>query len=243
MLSLVKKNARATGPGRTAAVAIVALSLAAAAAAPRVALGAELRGRVRLPAAIAARTPLPNPYPGVVTAAGDAAARSAARLCADDAVISLVPLRGTPLPGARRTMRAAELRQRNQSFAPRVLAVPVGATVAFPNDDPFYHNVFSYSATKRFDLGRYGSGKSKSVTFDKPGLVKVFCEIHSDMVAYIAVLESDLFTMPARDGAYVFDGIAPGEYEVKVWHPDLNEWSSRVSVAENGATALDIDLR
>ncbi|MFN0149154.1 MAG: hypothetical protein ACKVU1_00400 [bacterium] len=229
--------------GRLRALAFAAFVVCVAMVVPGTAFGGDLRGRVRLPAAMSAGVALPNPYPGVVTSSADGGARSAARLNADDAVISLVPVAGTPRPRAKRTIRAAELRQKNQAFAPRVLAVPVGATVSFPNDDPFYHNVFSYSAAKRFDLGRYGSGKSKDLTFDKPGLVKVFCEIHSDMVGYIAVLESDLFTMPARDGAYDIAGLAAGEYEVKVWHPDLSEWSSRVAIPESGAATLDIDLR
>jgi len=243
MTRIAERNERTFGRGRAAVLAIVAICASATAAAPRIAFGGELRGRVMLPAAVAARSAPPNPYPGVVSAAGGDRTLPAGRLSADDAVISLVPRAGTPRSVAKKVIRAAELRQQNQAFAPRVLAVPVGATVSFPNDDPFYHNVFSYSAAKRFDLGRYGSGKSKSVTFDKPGLVKVFCEIHSDMVGYIAVLESDLFTMPARSGAYDIAGLAPGEYDVKVWHPDLSEWSARVSIAESGATTLDIDLR
>ncbi len=243
MTSRVKNVLRTYEPCRVSALAMAALVVCAAMIAPGIAFGGELRGRVKLPAAMSAGVALPNPYPGVVTSAANGGARSAVRLNAHDAVISLVPVSGTPRPTTKRTMSAAELRQKNQAFAPRVLAVPVGATVSFPNDDPFYHNVFSYSAAKRFDLGRYGSGKSKSLTFDKPGLVKVFCEIHSDMVGYIAVLESDLFTMPARDGAYDIAGLAAGEYEVKVWHPDLSEWSSRVTIPESGAATLDIDLR
>ena len=81
----------------------------------------------------------------------------------------------------------AVLDQRNEAFVPYVLAITVGTTVDFPNSDKTYHNVFSFSKAQRFDLGRYARGESKSVRFDEPGVVRVFCEIHSHMSAYILV--------------------------------------------------------
>jgi plastocyanin len=209
-------------------------------------LAAELRGRVALARSSASKTASPNPYPGTVSALTSGADRAPAGWSVTDAVIYATPVGGAPRLAARsargRMPVLPELRQRDQMFVPRVLPVCIGTEVAFPNDDPFYHNVFSYSAAKRFDLGRYGSGKSRTVIFDRPGLVKVFCEIHSDMQAYVLVLETPHFAVPAQDGAYAIEGLAPGEYDVTVWHPDRPEWSTRVAVAAEGATTLDAQV-
>jgi plastocyanin len=228
------------------------LVVAAALSLPAASRGGELCGRVTVPSSVSARVEMPDPYPGSVAAAGASSKGSARRgksLTPADAVISLVPVDPARVAKSARSPRSLSpselptLRQKDQAFVPRVLAVAAGTKVAFPNDDPFYHNVFSYSSAKRFDLGRYGSGKSKSVTFDQPGLVKVFCEIHSDMVGYIVVVSGDDFAMPAKDGAYCVDGVEPGEYDVTVWHPDLSEWTSRVTIPASGVAMLDIDMR
>lgn len=226
--------------------------VAAALSLPVASRGGELCGRITVPSIVSARVEMPNPYPGSVAAAGAGSAGSARHrksVTPEDAVISLVPVDGARVTSSARSQRTLSpselpsLRQKDQAFVPRVLAIAAGTKVAFPNDDPFYHNVFSYSSAKRFDLGRYGSGKSKSVTFDHAGLVKVFCEIHSDMVGYIVVVPGDDFTMPTKDGAYCVDSVEPGEYDVTVWHPDLSEWTSRVTIPASGAATLDIDLR
>ena len=108
--------------------------------------------------------------------------------------------------------------QQDKTFFPHVLVVQTGTTVAFPNIDPLYHNVFSYSRTKRFDLGRYQKGKAKQVTFDKPGLVEVFCEIHEDMHSYILVLDTPYFARTDKDGQYSLQ--APvGPYRLLAWTP------------------------
>jgi plastocyanin len=135
--------------------------------------------------------------------------------------ISPAPSAGTPA-----------LQQINQSFEPHVLGVPVGTTVEFPNMDLVYHNVFSYSKPKRFDLGYYGKGKSKRVTFDKPGVVQVFCDIHSNMNAYVLVVDTPFVTQPGDDGAFSFEGLPNGTYQLKVWHPDLGERSMQVTVSD-----------
>lgn len=231
---------------------VLGLVVAAALSLPVTSRAGELCGRVTVPSSVSARVEMPDPYPGSVAAAGAGSKGSSRRgksLTPEDAVISLVPVdraRAASPARSQRSLASSELpslRQKDQAFVPRVLAIPAGTKVSFPNDDPFYHNVFSYSSAKRFDLGRYGSGKSKSVTFDQPGLVKVFCEIHSDMVGYIVVASGDDFAMPTRDGAYRVGDIEPGEYEVTVWHPDLNEWTSRVTIPATGVAMLDIDLR
>ena len=92
--------------------------------------------------------------------------------------------------------------QRDQTFVPHVLAITVGTTVEFPNSDLTFHNVFSLSKTKSFDLGRYSRGKSKSVRFDRPGVVQVFCDIHSHMSAFILVFAHRYFAVTDRAGRH-----------------------------------------
>jgi hypothetical protein len=110
------------------------------------------------------------------------------------------------------------MEQEGMSFKPHVLAVVKGTEVEFPNRDMLFHNVFSLSKTASFDLGRFAQNASKSLRFAKPGIVKVFCHIHSDMSGVIVVLDNPFFASPASDGQYVIDGIPPGEYRVVAWH-------------------------
>ena len=97
---------------------------------------------------------------------------------------------------------------------PHVLAIIAGTSVDFPNSDRTYHNVFSLSKTKQFDLGRYAAGRSKSVRFDRPGIVRVFCDIHSHMSAFILVFAHRFFAVDRRRGRYRLDGVPPGTYTV-----------------------------
>ena len=110
------------------------------------------------------------------------------------------------------------MRQENSTFLPHVLAVQRGSTVEFPNSDPIFHNVFSLSKAASFDLGRYPQGQAKGVRFDKPGLVKVFCHIHSDMSAIIMVLDNPFFTTPDSNGHFQIDGLPSGTYRAVGWH-------------------------
>jgi plastocyanin len=113
--------------------------------------------------------------------------------------------------------RRARMDQRNETFVPYVLAISAGSTVDFPNNDDIYHNVFSLSSTKRFDLGRYAAGHSKSVLFDRPGVVRVFCEIHSHMTAFILVFAHRFFDTTDGAGRYRIEGVPPGTYELAAW--------------------------
>jgi len=110
------------------------------------------------------------------------------------------------------------LDQRNLEFHPRVLPILVGTTVDFPNRDNLFHNVFSYSQTKEFDLGRYPRNDSRSVTFDQPGVVRVYCDIHAHMSATILVLGNPYFTVPSDNGAYVIQHIPEGKYTLVFWY-------------------------
>ena len=128
----------------------------------------------------------------------------------------------------------ARIDQRNETFVPHVLAIVAGTTVDFPNSDLTYHNVFSLSKAKSFDLGRYAVGKSKAVRFDKPGIVRVFCEIHSHMSAFILVFSHRYFAVTAPDGSYRIDNVPPGTYSVFVWNESLPLDSRRVTLPESG---------
>jgi plastocyanin len=134
----------------------------------------------------------------------------------------------TPAPGR------ARLDQKNETFVPYVLAVTVGSTVDFPNRDRIYHNVFSLSKPKRFDLGRYPRGQSRSVRFDQPGVVRVFCEIHSHMSAFILVFAHRYFAATDGEGRYRLEGVPPGVYALAVWNDGAVRARREVRVAAGG---------
>jgi plastocyanin len=136
---------------------------------------------------------------------------------------------------------APRLAQIGERFVPRVLPIAVGTAVDFPNLDPIYHNVFSLSPVRRFDLGKYARGHSKQVTFPRPGVVNVFCDIHSEMAAWIVVLPHRFFTQPDAQGRFELPPLPPGRYVLKVWHPDVPETRSEVVLV--GATQnVEIEL-
>jgi len=137
----------------------------------------------------------------------------------------------TPPPGR------AVLDQRNEAFVPYVLAVTVGSTVDFPNSDRVYHNVFSLSKPERFDLGRYPKGRSRSVRFDRPGVVRVFCEIHSHMNAFILVFAHRYFAATDAEGRYRIEGVPPGTYTLAVWSDGQVRARREVRVAAAGDVA------
>jgi plastocyanin len=139
--------------------------------------------------------------------------------------------------------RRARMDQRNETFVPHVLAITVGTVVDFPNNDATYHNVFSLSRAKAFDLGRYASGRSKSVTFDRPGIVRVFCDIHSHMNAFILVFSHRFFAVTDEHGRYRIDGIPPGTYTVTVWNEAVPRESRAVTIGSGGGEVeLDVVL-
>ena len=153
----------------------------------------------------------------------------------------VVFIEGAQAPSAAWSGKTPEITQSRQRFVPRVLGIPAGTTVEFPNEDLVFHNVFSYSKSKRFDLGYYGRGKSKSVRFEKAGLVKVFCDIHSNMAAYVLVVKTPFVTQPGSDGHYEITGIPDGEYVVNVWHPQRGTKSKKVVITD-GVTQHDVTL-
>lgn len=147
-------------------------------------------------------------------------------------------LAGAPAPTPS---GAARLVQRNQAFEPTLLVVPVGGGVDFPNGDPTFHNVFSYSRAKRFDLGRYRQGESKRVSFDRPGYVKVLCEVHKWMRAAIIVVENPYYAIAGDAGHFRIDGIPPGRHRVTIEHFDRRTQVD-VDVRDGATTALNLRL-
>jgi plastocyanin len=137
----------------------------------------------------------------------------------------------------------AVMDQRNETFVPHLLAITTGTTVDFPNSDRIYHNVFSLSKTKSFDLGRYAAGRSQAVRFDRPGIVRVFCDIHSHMNAFILVFSHRFFAVTDADGRYHIDDIPPGTYNVVAWNEGLTSEPRAAAVPDGGSTELDFQLR
>ncbi|MCA1651283.1 MAG: hypothetical protein LC753_13740, partial [Acidobacteria bacterium] len=133
----------------------------------------------------------------------------------------------------------ARIDQRNETFVPHVLAIVAGTTVNFPNNDETYHNVFSLSKSRSFDLGRYAAGRSKSVRFDRPGIVRVFCDIHSHMSAFILVFAHRFFAVTDDDGRYRIEHVPPGSYTVIAWNEALPPDARRVAVPDAGG---DVEL-
>ena len=136
----------------------------------------------------------------------------------------------------------AEIRQRDENFFPRVVAVPVGSTVDFPNDDDIFHNVFSLSRVKSFNLGRYAHGKSASIRFDKPGIVKVFCDIHSHMTATVVVFNHPWFVVPTEDGAFSLADLPAGDRDLSAWHERLGDTTLRLRLEAGRETPAEFVL-
>ena len=138
---------------------------------------------------------------------------------------------------------APVMAQRDSAFVPSVVAVQVGGSVTFPNGDPFFHNVFSYSSAQRFDLGRYPQGESKTVAFPEPGIIEVFCEVHEFMRGAILVTESPFHAVVGADGTFRISGVPPGEHTVAIWHPDHQAVERRVTVPAGGPARVEVELR
>ncbi len=135
-------------------------------------------------------------------------------------VVWLTPLQqgaATPAPTHQTTYR---LVQKNKQFSPHLLVVPTGASVEFPNEDPFFHNVFSLFNGKRFDLGLYESGTSRSVRFDREGVSYIFCNIHPEMGAIVLSLSTPYYGISAADGSVIIHNVPPGSYRLNSWSED-----------------------
>jgi plastocyanin len=134
----------------------------------------------------------------------------------------------------------AVMDQRNERFVPHVLAVMVGTIVDFPNSDLIYHNVFSLSRAKRFDLGRYAAGKSKGVRMDRPGVVRVFCDIHSHMSAFVLVFNHRFFDVTDVEGRFELPSLPAGTYTVVGWYEGEARITRSVVVPPSGWAEVDL---
>jgi plastocyanin len=140
------------------------------------------------------------------------------------------------------TNRPFQVATRKKEFVPRVLAVPVGSTVTFPNDDPILHNVFSVSGANRFDLGLYRKGPGKSWTFKSPGPVRVFCNVHHSMVSYIYVSDSPYYASPSADGNFVIADVPDGAGTLEVWHEQTDGLTRPLAAKERGPLKLQVEI-
>jgi hypothetical protein len=123
---------------------------------------------------------------------------------------------------------------KGKAFIPHVAVVPVGGTVEFPNEDPIFHNAFSVSGDNRFDLALYKRPKVGSFTFQHPGVVKVYCNIHPQMSAVVLVRDNPLFARAAADGSFTIEGVPAGRHILKAWHERAGETAQEVTVPEKG---------
>jgi plastocyanin len=196
-------------------------------AAARPAAGA-IEGKVTVRERPARRAP--SRYPS----GGGGAARPVQRIPA------VVYLEGS-LPGAARA-GANEMAQQDTAFAPAVLVVRPGTEVSFPNRDGFFHNVFSYSSTQRFDLGRYPRGEAKTVRFDETGAVKIYCEVHESMRAAVIVTENPFYAVLGPEGTFRLEGVPAGVHRLVVWHVDLGTETQEVRVPDGGTARVEITI-
>jgi plastocyanin len=143
---------------------------------------------------------------------------------ASKVVVWLTPLGNTPAPSPppQQSSEIPQLVQRNKSFHPSLLVIPAGGQVEFPNQDPFFHNVFSLFDGKRFDLGLYESGTTQFVKFDKPGISFIFCNIHAQMSAVVIAVNTPYYAISNGHGEISIGGVVPGRYQMHVFHSSVS---------------------
>jgi len=189
-------------------------------------------------------------FPAVLGAAGGDAATGIIKGAVtiggkptQDVVVSVIGLSKEQAKAATAGVKTkkAVMDQRSMKFIPYVLPVVVGTSVEFPNNDTVWHNAYSKGGAKDFDLGVYPPGKSKSVTFDKPGVVKVLCNAHPSMEAFIVVNESPYFSSADSRGNYRLDRLPLGKYRIQVWHPQLGTMEATAELARDGEV-LDVNF-
>jgi plastocyanin len=162
---------------------------------------------------------------------------------ADDVGQAVVWLDGPRASGP--TPVQAEIGTSGKEFSPHVLVVPAGSTVAFPNHDPFNHNVFSLSEENPFDLGLYARGETREARFTRPGIMRVYCNVHAQMSAIVVVRDNPWFGQPSGDGSFALPEVPPGRYRLHVWHERAPEVIRDVEVPAEGigGLALELDAR
>jgi plastocyanin len=147
-------------------------------------------------------------------------------------------LEGPPSAPSSSANQIASIEQTHREFQPDLVVIPAGATVSFPNFDPIFHNVFSLSKPKSFDLGNYPQGETRMVTFAKPGIVFVNCRLHPNMAASIVVSPTPWLTKADSDGRFDLSGVPAGEYTVVAWHKSAGFFRQRATVSEEQAAEV-----
>jgi plastocyanin len=192
---------------------------------------ATIEGSITLPKSLAPAPAAPRYQSGPTAAAPEPSA-------------AVVYLEGAPATATAGAATKATMAQQNLQFAPGLLVIQKGTTVEFPNLDEVYHNVFSYSKTKRFDLGRYlKDEKPAAQTFDQPGVVKLYCEIHSHMRGTIVVLDTPHFTKTATNGTYRLGNLPAGKFVLKAWVDEKTTLEKPVELKAGETLRVDFPVK
>ena len=195
--------------------------------------GGTIRGQVSIVTRPSRRLSSAGAYPGRTITVAPAASGSELA----NAIVFVDLPKGVFSPPSRVTIR-----QTNEVFVPRVAAITAGSTVDFPNDDPIFHNVFSLSRGATFDLGRYPRGDTKRRRFDRSGVVKVFCHLHSHMTALVRVFDHPYFARLDAQGRFTMPDVPPGRHRVVAWHERVGEVAHEVVVTSGGTVSLSFSL-
>lgn len=153
----------------------------------------------------------------------------------------VIYLEGNPV-GAPDTVASSEplnIQQIDRQFVPDLAVVPVGATVSFPNLDPIFHDVYSLSKSRSFDLGAYDKGQTRRVTFNKPGVVEIYCHLHPNMAATIVVTANRFYAQPDRNGQFRIPNVPPGHYTLVAWHKTAGFFRQSIDVRADQTTTAD----
>lgn len=165
---------------------------------------------------------------------------------ATDAVVSVEGLPAEHVKAQIATTKAQKkvMDQRNLTFIPTVVAIMVGGTVEFPNNDKAWHNVYSKGGANDFDLGLYAPGKTRSKKFDKPGVSRILCNAHPNMEGFIVVKDHPFFSTADSRGNYEIKNVPVGKVRVEIWYPNLEVRSETVEIVRDGEVfALNVDLK
>jgi len=142
----------------------------------------------------------------------------------------------------KRTPKQRTIEQRNREFAPRMLAISAGSTVSFPNFDPIFHNVYSTSHARAFDLGIYKNGETRDVTFAKEGLIRLGCNLHANMSAHLVVVAAPHYVVTDASGGFKFRSLPPGKYKLKAWAEDTVEPITQSIEIKSGENTVNVNV-
>ena len=161
---------------------------------------------------------------------------------AEAAVVYLESVDAALWKDRKRAGGQPKITMKDKRFEPRILPVLAGRSVSFPNLDPVHHNVFSLTSNNKFDLGLYKDGKSKDHAFAAPGVVRMFCNIHPSMSAYVLVMQNPWWASVAADGTWRLADIPPGTYRLKVWHERGGESAREITITAGQRVQADFEL-